>query len=579
MSFRENTANWQWRYFFGANIPDVLENFTGFIDESLDLGDGRKIEGKLFEFSRDGMMNVFSVIDDAEKHQGMDRTILTADFYADEPGSLLVGLAADWKWTFRVNGKLLLDARITANSEFPISPTNHMLEFEYQKGRNQVVFETFSGFRNREPGGGMDTALKIMEPPPVLDFKYKAFVSFPNADDNAMTVIFTGTRKSPAAVDYRPAGSSKWVRVYDNLGGQMRHDRAVHCVRLEDLQPDTLYEYRAVLLDDFRSLAEFFGEVKSIRTAPAAGKDFTFTATADLQIPASRTEYMQNVLTKKDFKPDFFAFLGDLHWTTVFDKQVMDEFVAPFTDITNGAMPLVMIRGNHEIYGKDSNRYFEYFTAPEPGHEGYYMFRWGDVCFFALDFCDDTAWIAAPSTRQFHDFEPYLAAEAKWLKKAVQQPMCRDAKYRIVLAHGLPVGDIKSYMPGHVRQVIDPVFSGSDPECKIHLWLGGHVHRPFRSIPGKRAFYSAVPREKIGDGAPIPECWTNYSFPVMVTGGPSKLLGVNMQFTSFEVAVTAENITVRCLDRYQNEFDRVVIAPDGKVIEDAPGEAMMLLEY
>ena len=579
MSFRENTANWQWRYFFGANIPDVLENFTGFIDETLDLGDGRKIEGKPFQFSRDGMMNVFSVIDDAEKHQGMDRTILTADFYAEEPGSLLVGLAADWKWTFRVNGKMLLDARLTANSEFPISPTNHMLEFEYQKGRNQVVFETFSGFRNRAPGGGMDTALKIMEPPPVLDFKYKAFVSFPNADDNALSVIFTGTRKSPAAVDYRPAGSSEWKRVFDNLGGQMRHDRAVHCIRLEDLQADTLYEYRAVLLDDFRSLAEFFGEVKSIRTAPAPGKNFTFTATADLQIPASRTEYMQNVLTKKDFKPDFFAFLGDLHWTTIFDKQVMDEFVVPFNEITDGAMPLVMIRGNHEIYGKDSNRYFEYFTAPEPGREGYYMFRWGDVCFFALDFCDDTAWIAAPSTRQFHDFEPYLAAEGKWLKKAVQQPMCRDAKYRIVLAHGLPVGDVQSYMPSHVRQVIDPVFSGSDPECKIHLWLGGHVHRPFRSIPGKRAFYSAVPREKINDNAPIPDCWTNYSFPVVVTGGPGTRLGDDMQFTSFEVAVTGENITVRCLDRYQNEFDRVVIAPDGKVIEDAPGKAMLYLEY
>jgi hypothetical protein len=157
--------------------------------------------------------------------------------------------------------------------------------------------------------------------------------------------------------------------------------------------------------------------------------------------------------------------------------------------------------------------------------------------------------------------------------------MCRDAKYRIVLAHGLPVGDVQSYMPGHVRQVIDPVFSGSDPECKIHLWLGGHVHRPFRSIPGKRAFYSAVPREKINDNAPIPDCWTNYSFPVVVTGGPGKRLGDDMQFTSFEVAVTGENITVRCLDRYQNEFDRVVIAPDGKVIEDAPGKAMLYLEY
>ena len=334
-----------------------------------------------------------------------------------------------------------------------------------------------------------------------------------------------------------------------------------------------------MLLDDIRSWSETYGEIRTIRTAPAPGKDFTFTATADLQLPHLRTEYMQKILTKSDFKPDFFAFIGDLEWTTFFDQQVMDAFIVPFRQITDGLMPLVMVRGNHEIYGKDSNRYFEYFTPPYPGREGYYMFRWGDVCFFSLDFCDDAGRVAAPSTRQFHDFEPYIAAEAKWLKKAVELPMCRNAKYRIVLAHGLPSGDALKYLPGHVRQVIDPVFGGSDPVCPIHLWLGGHIHRPFRSIPGKRAFYSAVPPEKIPHGDAIPDAWNNYNFPVLATGGPTGRLGENMQFTSFEVAVTSESITVRSLDRNQQEFDRIVIAPDGKVTEDAPGTSMMYFEY
>ena len=207
------------------------------------------------------------------------------------------------------------------------------------------------------------------------------------------------------------------------------------------------------------------------------------------------------------------------------------------------------------------------------------MFRWGDVCFFSLDFCDDAGRVAAPSTRQFHDFEPYIAAEAKWLKKAVELPMCRSAKYRIVLAHGLPSGDAQKYLPGHVRQAIDPVFGGCDPVCPIHLWLGGHIHRPFRSIPGKRAFYSAVPPEKIPNGDAIPDAWNNYNFPVLATGGPTGRLGENMQFTSFEVAVTSESITVRCLDRDQKEFDRIVIAPDGRIMEDAPGAPMMYFEY
>lgn len=560
-------------------MPDVLENVTGFIDETLDLGNGTQVTGQPFDFYPEGFMNVFDVIPDAEKGTPLNRTILTADFDADEPGVLTVGLAADWQWSFRFNGKMLLDARRCSNSEFPIHYTNHTVELAYQKGRNQVVFEIFSTFGRRGIGGGMDTTLKIVETPLPLDFKYKAFVAFPDADENALSVIFTGNRKSPAAVDYRIPGADEWLRVYDNLGGQIRHDRAVHSVRLDELLPDTVYEYRPVLLDDIRSWSETYGEVRTIRTAPAPGKDFTFTATADLQLPHLRTEYMQKILKKSNFKPDFFAFIGDLEWTTFFDQQVMDSFIVPFRQITDGTMPLVMTRGNHEIYGKDSNRYFEYFTPPYPGREGYYMFRWGDVCFFSLDFCDDAGRVAAPSTRQFHDFEPYIAAEAKWLKKAVELPMCRSAKYRIVLAHGLPSGDAQKYLPGHVRQVIDPVFGGSDPVCPIHLWLGGHIHRPFRSIPGKRAFYSAVPPEKIPHGDAIPDAWNNYNFPVLATGGPTGRLGENMQFTSFEVAVTSESITVRCLDRNQQEFDRIVIAPDGKITDDAPGTPMMYFEY
>ena len=579
MSFRKNIVNWNWRYFFAPGMPDVLEHVTGFIDDALDLGDGTLVTGQPFDFYPEGFMNVFDVIPDAEKGTPLNRTILTADFYADEPGYLALGLAADWQWSFRFNGKMVLDARRCSNSEFPIHYTNHTVELAYQKGRNQVVFEIFSTFGRRGIGGGMDTTLKIVERPAELEFKYKAFVTFPDAEENALSVVFTGNRKSPAAVDYRLPGADEWQRAYDNLGGQIRHDRAVHSVRLDDLLPDTVYEFRPVLLDDIRSWSETYGEVQTIRTAPAPGKDFTFTATADLQLPHLRAEYMQKILTKNEFKPDFFSFIGDLEWTTFFDQQVMDAFIVPFRQITGGNMPLVMTRGNHEIYGKDSNRYFEYFTPPYPGREGYYMFRWGDVCFFSLDFCDDAGRVPAPSTRQFHDFEPYIAAEAKWLKKVVDLPICRDAKYRIVLAHGLPSGDAQKYLPGHVRQVIDPVFGGSDPVCPIHLWLGGHIHRPFRSIPGKRAFYSAVPPEKIPHGDAIPDAWNNYNFPVLATGGPTGRLGENMQFTSFEVAVTAENITVRCLDRDQQEFDRIVIAPDGRVTEDVPGGIMMYFEY
>ena len=570
MSYRENTANWQWKYFAAPEIPDVLENLNGFIDDTLELPDGRSIKGESFQFAPSGMLDMYDII--PEKPALLARTVLTADFTAEEGGTFFLGVAGDWTWSLRFNGEMVLDARRCANSEAPFSPTNHLQEITYQAGRNQLVFEVFGGQT-------LTVACKIKEDIPQLAMRYKPFISFPDAEDNAVSVIFTGNRKSPAAVDYRLQGTDAWTRVYDNLGGQARHDRAVHHIRLSGLQSSSVYEYRAVLLDDCRTLKEYHFDIDTFKTAPAKG-DFRFTVSADLQTPSARRRFLEDLIGRNNsFKPDFFAFCGDLYWTTDYDFAVMDEFIVPYREITENHLPLVMVRGNHEIYGKDSNRFFEYFTAPDPGREGYYMFRWGDVCFIVLDFCDDHGWQAPPSTRQYHDFEPYIAAEAMWLKNAVNLPMCRNAKYRIVLAHGIPVGDAKDYMPSHVHQVIDPVFGGENPQVKIHLWLGGHIHRPTRSVPMKNACYCMCDITKLRDGNGLPHHEVMYNFPVIVTGGLSGSLSDNMQFTSIDVEVTGKCLTVHSRDRYQNEFDCVTITPEGVVEEVKRSEEFAYYEF
>ena len=569
MSYRENSANWQWKYFAAPDIPDILDSINGFIEDTLELPDGRTVKGESFQFAPSGMLDMYDII--TEKPAIQARTILTADFVAGESGTFFLGLAGDWRWDLRFNGIMLLDARVSANSEAPFSPTNHLQEVNYQAGRNQLVLELFGGQT-------LTVACKIMENIETLAMRYKPFISFPDAEDNAVSVIFTANRKSPAAVDYRLQGTEEWMRVYDNLGGQARHDRAVHHIRLSGLKSGSVYEYRAVLLDDCRALKECFFETDTFKTAPSKG-DFRFTVTADLQTTSTRRAFLESLIGKNNtFKPDFFAFCGDLYWTSNYDVSVMDEFIVPYREVTGNHLPLVMVRGNHEIYGKDSNRYFEYFTAPEPGREGYYMFRWGEVCFFVLDFCDDAPWAPPPSTRQYHDFAPYIAAEARWLKNAVNLPMCRDAKYRVVLAHGLAVGDGRDYMPKHVHQVIDPVFGGKNPQVKIHLWLGGHVHRPFRSVPLKNACYSMLPPESFQGGGLRPE-GVNYNFPVVVTGGPTNKLGENMQFTSIDVEVSDECLTVHSRDRYQKEFDCVTITPEGVVSEVSRSEEFCYYEY
>jgi hypothetical protein len=255
----------------------------------------------------------------------------------------------------------------------------------------------------------------------------------------------------------------------------------------------------------------------------------------------------------------------------------MDEFIVPFRNSSGNTVPLVMVRGNHETYGREWYKYLEYFAMPEPGRDGYGMFRIGEVCFVVLDFCDDAPNTPQPSTRCFHDFEPYISRQTKWLKRAVKSAVFREAKFRIVLAHGTPVGDSREYLPGHVRQVIDPVFGSREPEAKIHLYLGGHIHRPFRSIPCKAACYSVCDPRKLQ--VPHPVIGEEYAFPVVIMGGPSKITQEIFHATCIKVDVSENRIDVSSFDINNQEFDRFSIDEEGRIFAEKRRDDFKYFEY
>ena len=113
MSDNTKLSKFQWRYFAAPEIPDILDEITGFIDDELLLPDGRCLNGVKFDFPANGIINMYDIIDPIPAP--LARTILTADFYADAPGKCFVGLGADWKWTFRFNNEMLINALISCN--------------------------------------------------------------------------------------------------------------------------------------------------------------------------------------------------------------------------------------------------------------------------------------------------------------------------------------------------------------------------------------------------------------------------------------------------------------------------------
>ena len=528
-----------------------------------------------FTFPDNGITDLFKII---QPFCGKENSVtLTGTFELDKPVTAVFGVAADGCWLFKVNGSILLDARVSANSETPVYPDNHPFEIDLDAGKNSFELEIFG--KEAAPVS-FPVAFKQLACRGKLEFKYQPVIAFPDAEENAVSVVFAGSVPSPAAVDYRLAGESRWTRFYESRGGQIRRDLQRHQIRLEDLKPGSNYEYRAVLIDDLRQMKDSAYSETGVFRTPAQQGAFSFVATADLQDKAQRLEYLKKLVGKDTpFAMDFFTYIGDVFWTTDCDLSIMDEFIVPFREYSGNSLPLVMVRGNHETYGREWYKYLKYFSLPDPGRDGYGMFRIGEVCFIVLDFCDDAPNIPQPSTRCFHDFEPYISRQLKWLKRAVAAaPVCRDAKFRIVLAHGVPVGDSKDYLPGHVRQVIDPVFGGKEPLSKLHLYLGGHIHRPFRSIPFAAACYSACDPRKLPD--PHPKVGEEYSFPVVITGGPSRIVtNPEFQATSIKVDVSGSQINVSCYDINNQEFDRFSIAPDGSIFGEKRRNDFKYFEY
>ncbi len=569
----EPAHTWNWNYYFVRKMPGNLVTNGKIFDGALTLPDKRIVKAQKFTLPAQGAIDLYKIVQ--PRPGALERVLLTADFNADDAGKAVLGIGVDWKFKLYINGRAVYDTLGVGNGETGASAKDHLVVFEYKKGANQIAVEAFGGRHAFEFAVGLSDRL-----PAAL--KYQPWVSFP--DSNAATVTFACVQPTPAGVDYRLQGTKSWKRIYNNLGGMIRRDKAVHAIRLEDLQPDKIYEYRVVLIDELLRYKEFaLPEVYTFKTLPdkQSKRSFKILLTSDLQVPAGeRRVFMQSILQAPEAKDiEFFGLLGDIVGVSNFDKLIIDEFVRPFRALSDNKIPLVMVRGNHEMYGKEAHRYFEYFPAPQSAESGYYMFRCGEVCFLVLDCGDNEARNPKYSVRALWDWDPYMQKQKEWLEDAVKTVAFQSARYRIVLAHGAPLGAKGQYLSKKLRKVIDPLFASKNPAYKIHLWLSGHIHRAFRNILGKDQCRTVFPAAKFTRKGEHPRIGKNYMFTVIAMGGAFRSLLYEMQLTSLLLQIDEKGIDVKHRDRYGKVFDHIKIAPDGSVQELYSADYFKLESY
>lgn len=245
-------------------------------------------------------------------------------------------------------------------------------------------------------------------------------------------------------------------------------------ISLSGLEPDRQYFYRVAYRSPGSSSETLRPEYK-FRTAPPAGKSFTFVVQADPHLDEQSDTGIYKLCLKNQLadNPDFMIDLGDILMSDKLRnaaKQVPRDTVTyraklmrSYYESIGHSVPLFIAIGNHEgecgwlntangtnvaVWGTLDRK--KYFLNPEPDafysgdttnhkfvgrRENYYSWEWGDALFIVLD----PYWYTSPKPDSLNGWRWTLGkTQYDWLKTTLEQS---DKKFKFVFAHQLVGGD------------------------------------------------------------------------------------------------------------------------------------------
>ncbi len=488
-----------------------------------------------------------------------DEAVVYTTFTADSDGFALIGLGCDWWLEAYVNGKFCISTFPDGNWHSNYIATDHPFFAPVKKGENLLAVRVQRGGVSWFFGGGPVTIRKTVSAP---DRSIGPWLCEPG--ETSMTIRFGTSRAVGAGVDYRKQGEEKWQTAYHQAGGQiLKH--TYHTVRLKDLAPGTAYEYRVVLIDPDKPsqdnpIRPDNGKIYSFKLPDAKQQNVCLFFTADLQFsPEEKQQHLRNLLKHTDAGTcDLLVLGGDM----AMDFLPGELFTYVFPELCKvGAesRPVIMLRGNHELRGREADRYLDYFGNADGNSYG--LYRYGDTAILVLDSWEDKPAVSKGANYCKYNLDnEFYAEQQEFMQKAMKADSWKNAKRRIVLCHGAPYSHAGYFMSGALQKLTDPWFAGKNPEFKVDLWLAGHTHRYSRSIPGTAKVVTFnKPRSKVhNDG-------TNYTYPVFTVAGPNGR--GDIQVSAFRVDIAADKITVSAFDVDGNCFDKVEIDNAGAIRE------------
>ena len=286
-----------------------------------------------------------------------------------------------------------------------------------------------------------------------------------NPDNSSLCISWETAGKVPAYLEYKIKDSSnESVRVNcSQLNGIMASENN-HFVKLDNLKPDTVYQYELYSLTPVTDVPQSTGIIRCFKTAPLPEQDYAFFCVTDIH---SNAAFLTAALeTEEAQKSAFHLLLGDNLSHAAGREALYTGIIDPIVAVNQkqkSDKPVVFVRGNHEQLGIFAKEYFT--VMHHPSGRSWYAFSYGCVFFIILDSGDDKP--DGPGRPLFSNTQ-LLAEEKEFLKSITDTPEYKNAAYRIAFIHIPPLteDDVQYDM-------IQPL---ADAETPLTVMLSGHWH-------------------------------------------------------------------------------------------------------
>ena len=533
------TLNPEWQFIPGKSGTGWMSTFRNGIPFSL--------KKNLIDFD--------SLI--GEKSPAGTEAVLYNRFQADRDGVAQLGVGCDWWFEAYSNGIACTSTMESGNETNHFAPANNPFFLPVRKGENLLAIRVRRGSDSWQFAcGNIPFVL-----PELPQLRYGPWLGDP--DTGKMSIRFVTCGKIGSGIQFRKRGEKNWQTRWDHLHGQILR-RTFHKIHLSGLEKGAEYEYRIIMLDPEKPEKQTYaknGKIYTFRVPDERQNEFSFFYTADLQFPLQRQKQLLNLLLKAANASDcdFYVLGGDIG-NAFSSKDLFRGVLTQLSQFGGEKQPIVMLRGNHELRGKEADRYLYYFGNEEGVSYG--IFRFGDTAFLVLDCWEDKPAESPGAHYTKYNLDSLFLKENKeFLKKALASEKWTSATRRIVLAHGAPYStfDACMWMPFNIQKLTDPYFGGRNPKSRLNLWLAGHAHRYTRSIPGTDSLAAPPNPRKPHKGG------KEYIYPVLTVAGPGG--HPTMPVSAFRVDAKAGKLIVRAFRPDGTCFEKIEISDDGTIRE------------